>query len=269
LSSRQRDIEALTPDTPWEVRSRPVTSSTCEIAMTPFPNVGPVSRRLAGGSANVLAMIPSALAGALAPRLPRDNDAWVRELESDGPEGAAAQTDLRGVLVTGLVRALSSRGVAPDLCEDFAQEALVRIRDRLATFRGESRFTTWAMSLATRIAFDELRHKRWKDVSFDGASADAKTPLAFEARAEASQEKHMLREKVLAELRRVLENELTERQRAVLVAELNGMPHAEIATSLGMNRNALYKLSHDARKRVKAHLEGAGISEVDVLWVFE
>ena len=201
--------------------------------------------------------------------LPRDNDAWVGALGSDGPEGVLAQKDLRRVLVAGLVRALSSRGVASDLCEDFAQEALVRVRERLSAFRGESRFTTWAMSIATRIAFDELRHKRWKDVSFDAASSDAKTPLVFEPRAEPSQEKAMVRESVLGELRDVLENKLPERQRAVLVAELNGMPHAEIATSLGMNRNALYKLSHDARKRVKAHLEEAGISEGDVLWVFE
>lgn len=36
-----------------------------------------------------------------------------------------------------------------------------------------------------------------------------------------------------------------------------------------MKRNAVYKLSHDARKRVKAHLEASGLSKVDVLWVFE
>lgn len=207
-----------------------------------------------------------AAAPGILPRV-RDNDAWVNELGSEGPAGATAQRDLRSLLVTGLARVLSSRGVAPDLCEDFAQEALVRVR--LSAFRGESRFTTWAMAIATRIAFDELRHKRWKDVSFEVVSADAKTPLVFEPREEASQEKGLLREKVLAELREVLESKLTEKQRAVLVAELNGMPQAEIAPFLGMNRNALYKLSHDARRRVKAHLEEAGISEVDVLWVFE
>jgi RNA polymerase sigma-70 factor (ECF subfamily) len=202
-------------------------------------------------------------------RAPRENDAWVEALGGDGAEATAAQRDLRALLVAGLSRALASRGVSPDTCEDFAQEALVRIRARLADFRGESRFTTWAMAIATRIAFDELRHKRWKDVSFDAASADAKTPLVFEPRVEASQEKGLVREKVLAALRDVLENQLTDKQRAVLVAELEGMPHAEIATALGMNRNALYKLSHDARKRVRAHLERVGISHVDVLWVFE
>jgi RNA polymerase sigma-70 factor (ECF subfamily) len=202
-------------------------------------------------------------------QLQRENDAWVCDLTGEGPAAEAAQRDLRLVLIRGLKRMLASRGVAPDLCEDFAQEALVRVRERLTAFRGQSRFITWAMSIATRIAFDELRHKRWKDISFDAASADAQTPLAFEPRAEASQEKRLVREKVLVELREALENKLTYSQRAVLVAELNGMPHAEIATSLGINRNALYKLSHDARKRVKAHLQKVGISEVEVLWAFE
>ncbi len=200
---------------------------------------------------------------------PRDNDAWVRALSEGGPAAEAAQRELRVVLVGGLRRILSARGISEDLCEDFAQEALLRIRDKLAAFRGESRFVTWALSIATRIAFDELRHRRWKDVSFEAVSAEARAPLAFEPRTDPAEEKNLVRERVLSELRDAIENKLTEKQRAVLIAELKGMPQAEIASALGMNRNALYKLSHDARKRVKFHLEAAGISTAEVLWVFE
>jgi RNA polymerase sigma-70 factor (ECF subfamily) len=201
-------------------------------------------------------------------RSPRTNDEWVRAIADDGPVGEAARSDLRIVLVVGLRRILSSRGAAGDLCEDFAQEALVRICGRRAAFRGESRFTTWALSIATRVAFDELRHKRWKDVSFEAATADAKGPLVFEPPADAPEEKRLAREHVLSELRDFIESRLTDKQRAVLIAELNEMPHAEIATALGMSRNALYKLSHDARRRLKLHLEAAGLSASDVLWVF-
>jgi RNA polymerase sigma-70 factor (ECF subfamily) len=199
----------------------------------------------------------------------RSNEQWVRDLATDGPAGDAARRDLRAFVVRSLRRALAPRGVADDLCEDFAQESLVRVRERLATFRGESRFTTWALAIATRLAFDELRHKHWKDVSFESMVERASGPVVLEQRAEASQERTLLREQVLGVLTEVIERRLTERQRAVLTAELQGMPHSEIAGQLGMNRNALYKLSHDARKRVKAHFEAAGISEVDVLWVFE
>jgi RNA polymerase sigma-70 factor (ECF subfamily) len=38
---------------------------------------------------------------------------------------------------------------------------------------------------------------------------------------------------------------------------------------MGTNRNALYKLLHDARQRMKARLEEEGLSPEDVLAAFE
>jgi RNA polymerase sigma-70 factor (ECF subfamily) len=164
---------------------------------------------------------------------------------------------------------LASRGVADDLCEDFAQEALVRVRERLDTFRGDCCFTTWALAIATRLVFDELRHKRWKDVSFESIAEDGRGPLVLEQCTDGAQERTLVRERVLRALSHVIDQELTEKQRDVLYAGLRGMPPLEIAARLGMKPNALYKLAHDARKRVKARLEAAGISEADVLWAFE
>ena len=62
----------------------------------------------------------------------------------------------------------------------------------------------------------------------------------------------------------VIERELTEKQRTALLAELKGMPLEEIGRRLGSNRNAVYKLTHDARKRLKKHLEAAGYSAADL-----
>jgi RNA polymerase sigma-70 factor (ECF subfamily) len=47
------------------------------------------------------------------------------------------------------------------------------------------------------------------------------------------------------------------------------MPVAEVATRMGMKRNALYKLMHDARVRLKARLAVEGLSAQDVLESFE
>jgi RNA polymerase sigma-70 factor (ECF subfamily) len=199
----------------------------------------------------------------------RDNNEWQRALSLEGPEGDAARSDLRAILVASLRKMLASRRVAEDLAEDFAQEAVLRVCDRLPSFRGESRFTTWALCIATRIAFDELRHRRWKDVSLESLTATSQTPVAFELRTEASQEDATLRARVLGVLREVIDSKLTARQRGVLSAELEGVPHSEIATRLGVTRNALYKLGHDARRRVKAHFEAAGLSEAEVLCVFK
>jgi RNA polymerase sigma-70 factor, ECF subfamily len=202
-------------------------------------------------------------------RASRENAEWIRALADDGADGEAARRDLREVLVSGLMRVLAARGADKDLCEDFAQEALLRVCERLGGFRGGSRFTTWALSIAMRIAFDDLRHRRWRDVSFEAMLEGARSPLVLEPRVEATQERSAVRTRVLRALADVIEVKLTEKQRAVLAAELEGMPHAEIAERLGMKRNALYKLSHDSRKSVKVHLEALGISEADVLWAFE
>lgn len=200
----------------------------------------------------------------------RSNEEWLRALQDPGPAGAAALGDLRAHLLAGLQGALARRGAGADACEDFAQEALVRIQAQIGGFRGESRFTTWALSIAVRVAFDELRRKRWKDVPFDAVTEDARAPIDLAAPGSgAPQERDLVRERVLSALRAVIDGALTDRQRQVLVAELAGMPHDEIARRIGTNRNALYKLSHDARRKIKAHLAAAGISEADVLWAFE
>ena len=62
----------------------------------------------------------------------------------------------------------------------------------------------------------------------------------------------------------VIRNGLTTKQREALLAALRGMPLDEIARHLGINRNALYKLTHDARKRLKRGLEAAGFTAEDI-----
>ena len=66
----------------------------------------------------------------------------------------------------------------------------------------------------------------------------------------------------------VMESHLTEKQRTALLAELGGMPQSEIGRHLGSNRNAVYKLTHDARKRLRQGLEDAGYGAEDVQAAF-
>jgi RNA polymerase sigma-70 factor (ECF subfamily) len=63
---------------------------------------------------------------------------------------------------------------------------------------------------------------------------------------------------------------LTERQRAALIAHaIDGVPIEEIARKMGTNRNALYKLIHDARLKLKKHLEDQGVTMDDLADLFE
>ncbi len=199
----------------------------------------------------------------------RTNEQWLAELR--GPERDQALADLRVVLVRGLKVALRGRvrqGLE-EAAEDFAQEALIKILAGLDTFRGESRFTTWAQKIAVLTASTELRRRRWRDVSLQevldrhGANRGESYRLADE---QPTPERLTMRSTMLTTVRRFVDEELTERQQEAIVAVMfEGMPLEEAARRMGTNRNALYKLMHDARKRLKKRMEAEGLSAQDVL----
>ncbi len=191
-----------------------------------------------------------------------------------GPGREEALAELRVVLVRGLGGALDGRGgggFEPAAIEDFAQDALVKILGNLDSFRGESRFTTWAQKIAVRVAFTELRRKRWRDVSLqDLVSRHDAAKIRLDTLADPlpTPEQLLSQQVMLAMLERFIVEELTDRQRQALVAaEIDGMPLEEVARRMGTNRNALYKLLHDARRRLKRRMIAEGISPQDLLAV--
>ncbi len=199
----------------------------------------------------------------------RTNDQWMADLSAQGAKQAAALNDLRDALVGGLRRALSDRPRADDaFIEDTVQDTLVRVLDRLTQFEGRSRFLTWATAIAIRVAMTELRRHRWKDVSLDQVVAHAGLPTPQVPSPEDGPATQWERRSVIDAMHGVIENELTPKQRAALLAELKGMPQDEIARQLGSNRNAVYKLTHDARKRLKEGLESAGYVASDIQSAF-
>ena len=64
----------------------------------------------------------------------------------------------------------------------------------------------------------------------------------------------------------MLQEELTEKQRTAMLAIMaGGMPLEEVARRLDTNRNALYKVIHDGRLRLKRRLAREGMSPQDIL----
>ena len=201
----------------------------------------------------------------------RTNEEWLSDLR--GQNKNEAIEDLRRVIKKGLIYSLSSR-IKTDLeaqVEDFTQDSILRILDKMDTFRGESRFTTWAQKVAVRVAFTEMRRQRWKDVSLEDLMPEDSgdfTPLVLsdpspdpEIRASQTQ---------LLEMIEGMMADLTERQRTALLAVMHGgMPLEEVAHRMDTNRNALYKLLHDARKQMRNSLQEKGMTPQDVLDVFE
>jgi RNA polymerase sigma-70 factor, ECF subfamily len=199
----------------------------------------------------------------------RTNEQWLAELRGPNPDEALA--DLYGLLVRGLRAALGGRADGVDAnIGDFAQEALIKIVSNLDSFRGESRFTTWAKKIAMNVALTELKRRRWRDVSLQDL-LDRRTATGRGlADPQLTPEQVAFQNMVLAKLRCTIDEELTDRQREAVVAViLEGMPIAEVARRMGTNQNALYKLLHDARKKLKLRMEAAGLTPQEVLAAFD
>jgi RNA polymerase sigma-70 factor (ECF subfamily) len=148
--------------------------------------------------------------------------------------------------------------------EDFAQEGLLRVLAGHHTWRGEGRFTSWALGVCLRVAFDELRRRRWRETSLEGARGGADAPP--EPAGAEGPEQALARRRVLAALRSAVDTDLTEHQRTALTLELEGMPQVEVAERLGLSRNAVYKLSYDARRKLRQALEREGLTAEQVRW---
>jgi RNA polymerase sigma-70 factor (ECF subfamily) len=207
----------------------------------------------------------------------RTNDEWVMDLSAPGPVQEAALADLRRIVARGLPYALS-KWLSPSdpqldaLVEESTQETLLRVLSHIHTFEGRSKFTTWVHKIAVRIAITELRRKRWMDTSLDDLleGDGAMESLSLMAEPKPSPEITTEQTELMAQVERLISEELTEKQRNAIVAiRIHGMPVEEVARRMGMNRNALYKLIHDARLRLKERLEETGMSVEELLATFE
>jgi RNA polymerase sigma-70 factor, ECF subfamily len=191
---------------------------------------------------------------------------WVRALSGTGSEREAAVERLHALLlraarfeVNRRRRAVERGGSADvdDLAMQAADDALVAIMRKLHTYRGDSRFTTWAYKFALLEAGVKVRRRPWQGRELP-LEADGWARLLDDRRAspdgqaEASELLHAVRD-AIAEV-------LTPHQRAVLVAiTLNDVPIDVLAERRGTTRGALYKTLHDARRKLRARLAKDGL----------
>ena len=169
--------------------------------------------------------------------------AWAESLRSeDQVTQARAAAELRDYLRRTLAKGFGRQLVDADL-DDITQESLLKIHRKLDTFGGQSRFTTWAATIAVNYAVSELRRRRHQHVSLEDAAEQAD----WSADATTSEAEVEL-------LRRGINEALTERQRIAIEAALGGLPLSELARRQGVSQGAVYKLLHDARCRLRIYL---------------
>ena len=210
----------------------------------------------------------------------RNNEAWLRDLKADVARQAEAIEELLKHLRRGVLAYLYSRSDLNYLADselrqmsnDFAQEALLKVQANLDKFQGKSKFTTWASKIAANHTISELRRAKWRDLSLD-AMTEAGTALqeilAVPSNQTSLPDTENERRQVWDAINDVINNELTERQRQVLVAvKIENYPIAEVARLLDTNPNNVYKLLHDARLKLKHGLQASDLDYDYILKLF-
>lgn len=192
-----------------------------------------------------------------------DGAEWVRALSGAGPTHEAAVTRLHGMLLRVSRAELRRRSARvpvagpelDDLAQQAADDATVAVLAKLATFRGESRFTTWVYKFAVLEVSAKLGRHAWRtgQVALDAEQwerlPDRLGPGPAD-QAEAAELAAAVRQAV---------DELTAHQRRLFVAVVvDGVPLDALVVALGTNRNAVYKTVFDARRKIRQHLVAHG-----------
>ena len=197
---------------------------------------------------------------------PSSDDRWLERLRSPGAARDSAIGELRALLLRAARFELNRRRgslahVPPaevdDLAVQAADDALMAVLAKLDSFRGASRFTTWAYKFALLEAGVRARRRAWhgREVMLD---QDAWPVFADRG---PSAHRSLEQSELLTAIRHAVEHDLTARQREIFTAlALNEVPIDVLAERLGSTRGALYKTLHDGRRKLRAELGARGFA---------
>jgi RNA polymerase sigma-70 factor (ECF subfamily) len=200
------------------------------------------------------------------PVIRRDADVesrgWLEALSGTGRRHDEAVEALHELLLRAARFEVARRGGGrsgdlDDLATQAADDALMAVMRKLHTYRGESRFTTWAYKFALLEAAVKVRRRAWHGrevpLEAEGWARLADRRHSPDADAESSE--------LIAAVCDGIAGALTPHQRTVLVAlTLDDIPIDVLADRLGTTRGALYKTLHDARRKLRARLSQDGLA---------
>jgi RNA polymerase sigma-70 factor (ECF subfamily) len=182
---------------------------------------------------------------------------WLRALSGIGRRHDEAVERLHALLLRAARFEVARRGGGrsgelDDLATQAADDALMAVMRKLHTYRGDSRFTTWAYKFALLEAAVKVRRRTWHGrevpLEADGWARLADRRSSPDADAESAE--------LIAAVCDGIAAALTPHQRTVLVAlTLNDVPIDVLADRLGTTRGALYKTLHDARRKLRSLLD--------------
>jgi len=201
--------------------------------------------------------------------LDTDSARWLTDLRDPGAVRERAHARLHAMLL-GVARAEAFRrrlSLPSDVMADIddlslqaAHDAMTAILAKLDTFRGESRFTTWAYKFAVLEVSVRLRRRAWstRRVALDDASWGRLAETGPDAG------RKMEQKQLLEEVRKLVTTTLTEKQRSIFLAVVaDEVPIDVLAERTGTTRGAVYKVLHDARRKLRESLALSGHLEAE------
>jgi len=197
--------------------------------------------------------------------LDEESAGWLRRLGAG--EREAAERELYARLVRIALAEVRRRSAGTpvtgpeldDVAHQAAGDAMLAVLAKLGDFRGESRFITWAYRFVILEVSSKLGRHYWRNPP---ATLDAAQWERLPSRLGLDPARHAEAAGILAEVRRVVDGELTAHQRRVFVAiVVDGTPLDALAAELGLRRNAIYKVIFDARRKIRRALVANGYLE--------
>ena len=217
-------------------------------------------------AATLAVKVPTAASKPAVSHMDEESRAWLRSLRADDPTRDDAIARLHELMLRAARFEVSRRRTSlphlrgddlDDLAVQAADDALVGVLRRLDDFRGASRFTTWAYKFALLEAAVKLRKRAWqgKEIPLESEAWSSISSSGLEPDVEVEQTE------LLTVVQHAIAEVLTPHQRRVLVAlAIDGVPIDVLAERLETTRGALYKTLHDARLKLRKHLEESGLA---------
>jgi RNA polymerase sigma-70 factor, ECF subfamily len=205
------------------------------------------------------------LANPVLRELDEESVSWLRRLASAGSaERLAAERELHDRLLRIALAEVRRRSASTpvtgpeldDVAHQAAADAMLAILAKLAEFRGESRFITWAYRFVILEVSSKLGRHYWRNPT---VALDAGQWERLPDRIGLDPHQHAEAAGIVAEVRHVVDTELTDHQRRIFIAiVVDGIPLNALAEKLGLQRNAIYKVIFDARRKIRRALVAKG-----------
>ena len=149
------------------------------------------------------------------------------------------------------------RAELPALASQAASAAVTSISSELDSYRGDTRFTTWAYKHVIYRLSDAAGRQFWHTIAAPAEHPDWNRLAGRPGTPPASSREWR---QTCTALRRAVDEELTAGQRAIFTSvTLGDLPAEALTSGLGPSRNSIYQALFEARRKVGARLITDGL----------